>query len=387
MSPNTSRWKCLVVTGESGVLSPPMRARVVRQTVGVAQASGCFAEVATIELPTRGGGELATRVGTELAAGGALDGVAVIEAGLALLRPATWVSAFERLRAADAQAVVSVHAPAGAPALADGYPPFADDRAVDAAPLGLPHGGLLVARREAWSGAIDADAHTTETLSLAWPEALDVLHTPGVDDAAAAWLLARYAHRLAGPPIKLVVFDIDGVMTDAGFYYDEHKQAMKKFSTRDGQGLVILRDLGVELGIITGERTGFAEVRARGLQIKRLAAGTLDKLPVLEAWRAEMGLEWDQIAYMGDDLPDLPCLRRVGVAACPADAEPEVQAVARFISTRAGGHGAVRDFIRHLIVSGRIETANAPDKVRVYLANMLGGDVERAGDWGAAAPV
>lgn len=373
--------------------------------MAAASSSGCFEECAIVgdhdlaahrqsqsrqvkhaQSNSRTYSGLTDFVNAELSANESLAGVALIDGGMALVRPATWRAAMAALAAEQAHAVVSVHAALVGATLADAYPPFADETGDGA--LGLPHGGLLLARREAWLGKVAATDHGTASVPLPWPEALDLARTPGLDEASAAWLLARYAHRPAAPTIKLVVFDIDGVMTDAGFYYDEAKQALKKFSTRDGQGLVILRDLGVELGIITGERTGFGEVRARGLQIKRLALGTLDKLPVLERWRQELGLEWNQIAYMGDDLPDLPCLRRVGVAACPADAEPEIQAASHFISTRGGGHGAVRDFIRYLITTGRIETTNAPDKVRVYIEAMLGGasDAVPNGDWGTAAP-
>jgi YrbI family 3-deoxy-D-manno-octulosonate 8-phosphate phosphatase len=148
--------------------------------------------------------------------------------------------------------------------------------------------------------------------------------------------------------IRLLVSDVDGVMTDAGFYYDRGGQSLKKFSTRDGMGIVLIRDR-IELGIITGEASGFAETRFGNLKLPRIKTGTLDKLPVLDAWRQEMGLDWEEVAYIGDDLPDIPCMQAAGIAACPSDAEPEVKAAADFVSTRRGGHGAVRDFINHLL--------------------------------------
>ena len=145
--------------------------------------------------------------------------------------------------------------------------------------------------------------------------------------------------------IELLVLDVDGVLTDAGFYYSEQGEALKKFNTRDGEGLVRLRSSGVEIGIITGESTGFAKARAAKLGIERLALGCRDKLPVLDNWRRELGLRWEEVAYMGDDLVDLPCIEQVGVGACPNDAEPEVRRAARFVSSQPGGGGAVRDFV------------------------------------------
>jgi YrbI family 3-deoxy-D-manno-octulosonate 8-phosphate phosphatase len=167
-------------------------------------------------------------------------------------------------------------------------------------------------------------------------------------------LVRRHGYRSPhGRPIRLLVSDVDGVMTDAGFYYDRTGQSLKKFSTRDGMGLVLIRDR-IELGIITGEASGFAETRFGNLKITRIKTGTLDKLPTLDAWRQEMGLDWEEVAYVGDDLPDIPCMQAVGIAACPRDAEPEVKAVSDFVSSRRGGHGAVRDFINHLLAQGLV---------------------------------
>jgi len=184
-----------------------------------------------------------------------------------------------------------------------------------------------------------------------WP--VSELDAPGGWEAAEA--MARRQGVQDARPIRLFVSDIDGVMTDAGFYYDENGEALKKFSTRDGHGLAMLRKSGqVELGIITGEKSGFAPARAAKLGIARVQLGTFDKLPVLDRWRQELGLEWDQVAYVGDDLPDLACLRVVGFAACPADAEPEVRAACHYVAQARGGQGAVREVIRALQYQGRL---------------------------------
>lgn len=165
----------------------------------------------------------------------------------------------------------------------------------------------------------------------------------------------RYGYTPLGwKPIRLLALDVDGVLTDAGFYYSESGEALKKFHTRDGAGIDQVRKRGVEVGIITGEATGFASARARKLGIVRMELGCKNKLPVLDAWRADLGLGWDEVAYMGDDLADLECVQQAGIGACPADAEPELIKAADFVSQRDGGRGAVRDFLRTLQITGRI---------------------------------
>lgn len=173
-------------------------------------------------------------------------------------------------------------------------------------------------------------------------------------------LARRHGHVPGGPAIRLFVMDVDGVLNDAGFYYSETGEALKKFNTRDGAGLDMLRRAGVERGIITGESTGFAPARARKLGITRLELGCKDKLPVLDAWRRELGLEWAEVAYIGDDLADIPCIRAAGVGASPRDGQPEVCAAADYVTTIDGGKGAVRDFIRHLAALGRLPQLEQP---------------------------
>ena len=163
-----------------------------------------------------------------------------------------------------------------------------------------------------------------------------------------------YTPERSVPKIKLLVVDADGVLNDAGFYYDQEGEALKKYNTRDGAGIKMIQALGVEVGIITGEKSGFTPARANKLGIGLVAKGISNKLPVLEEWKKVRGLNWEEIAYMGDDLPDLPCIRAVGYGACPANAEPELLMEARFVAPSDGGHGCVRDLIRHLMATGRI---------------------------------
>lgn len=155
----------------------------------------------------------------------------------------------------------------------------------------------------------------------------------------------------ASKKIKLIVVDSDGVLNDAGFYYDENAEVMKKFNTRDGAGIKQVQGMGVEVRIITGEKSGFTPARAKKLGIAVVETGCSSKLPVLDRWRQELGLEWNAVAYMGDDLPDLPCISAAGIGACPSNAEPELIEVADYVAPSLGGHGCVRDLIRYLIAN------------------------------------
>lgn len=162
-------------------------------------------------------------------------------------------------------------------------------------------------------------------------------------------MVRRFGYRPRGTEIRLLVLDVDGVLTDGRVWYSQQGEAMKTFSLRDGHGLALVRQHGVEVGIITGEENGFVTSRAAKLGIERIAMGRREKLEVLDAWREELGLEWEQIAYMGDDLPDLPCLQAVGLSGCPRDAEPEIRRSVDCITEARGGHGAVREFVNFLL--------------------------------------
>ena len=147
-------------------------------------------------------------------------------------------------------------------------------------------------------------------------------------------LLARAAR------VRLLLLDVDGVLTDGRLYYGPEGEQMKAFDVSDGHGIVLLRD-HVELGVISG-RPGLARRRLEELRFKHLVFSQRDKL-VGYAELAHLGIPDDEVAYMGDDVNDLGLLARVGLSACPADARPEVRAMVRFVSSRGGGRGAVRE--------------------------------------------
>lgn len=149
--------------------------------------------------------------------------------------------------------------------------------------------------------------------------------------------------------IKLVLTDVDGVLTDAGMYYSENGDELKKFNTRDGKGFELLRKAGIRTGILTSENTKLVSRRAAKLKLDYIIQGAVDKLPALQELMKSTNLAADEIAYIGDDLADIPVLKVVGVGACPSDAVNEVTAAAIYYCKSAGGQGCLREFAEYIL--------------------------------------
>ena len=148
-------------------------------------------------------------------------------------------------------------------------------------------------------------------------------------------------------PIKLVISDVDGVLTDGGMYYTESGDELKRFNTRDGMGFQLLREAGLQTAIITSEDTAMVTRRARKMKIDHLRQGKRDggKLEAAQEICATLGIELDEVAYVGDDLNCLALLRNVGKPACPRDAVAEVRRVPEIVVLDSvGGGGALREF-------------------------------------------
>ena len=143
--------------------------------------------------------------------------------------------------------------------------------------------------------------------------------------------------------IKLVAFDVDGVMTDGSLTFTEDGKEIKTYNAKDGLGVVMLNRAGVITSIITARNNNTVKVRAEILDIKELCMGQKYKVPALENIMKKYNLKHEEIAYMGDDLPDICVLERVGLRCCPNDAVDEVKKVCNFISLFGGGKGAVRE--------------------------------------------
>ncbi|MHB1515552.1 MAG: KdsC family phosphatase [Acidiferrobacteraceae bacterium] len=143
--------------------------------------------------------------------------------------------------------------------------------------------------------------------------------------------------------IRLVLFDVDGVLTDGRLFLDDTGRETKAFYARDGHGLRMLQMTGVEIGIITGRTSRVVELRAAELGVKHLFQGCRDKLPVYDTLVRECGLTQQAVAFVGDDIVDLPIMARVGLAVAVQDAHYLVKERAHWVTPSAGGCGAARD--------------------------------------------
>lgn len=143
--------------------------------------------------------------------------------------------------------------------------------------------------------------------------------------------------------IKLVTFDVDGVLTDRKIYFSDSGHEYKAFNSLDGHGLKMLLKSGVQVGVITTRTSSTVERRMNELGVKYIYQGYQDKLPALEDLRQKLGLSLEQIAHVGDDLPDLPLMRRVGLGIAVADGCEYVVQHADYVTRAAGGKGAVRE--------------------------------------------
>jgi 3-deoxy-D-manno-octulosonate 8-phosphate phosphatase (KDO 8-P phosphatase) len=157
--------------------------------------------------------------------------------------------------------------------------------------------------------------------------------------------------------VKLFVFDVDGVLTDGGLYYGEAGELMKRFDVKDGHGMVMARLAGMKTALLTARTSSMVEVRGRELKLDAVFQGRKHKGPGLKELLAQLQVSADECAYMGDDVNDLAPMALVGLAACPADAAPEVRQEAHYVARNRGGHGAARELIELCLrASGRWES-------------------------------
>jgi 3-deoxy-D-manno-octulosonate 8-phosphate phosphatase (KDO 8-P phosphatase) len=148
---------------------------------------------------------------------------------------------------------------------------------------------------------------------------------------------------------ELLCLDVDGVMTDGSIRLDDNAVETKRFHVRDGTGIKLWMKLGYHVAIITGRSGQVVPHRARELGIPHVIQGSRDKAAALDEILRELSLTAEQAAVLADDLPDLPMMRRAGYAMAVADAVDEVKAEAAYVTTRPGGHGAVREAVEHLL--------------------------------------
>lgn len=148
---------------------------------------------------------------------------------------------------------------------------------------------------------------------------------------------------LKAAKIRLVIFDVDGVLTDGSLYLADDGQELKAFNSRDGHGMKMLQETGVEIGIITGRTSKVVETRMQSLGVKYLYQGQQEKLPAFEELLKKLSLTPEQVAYVGDDVVDLPILIRVGLAIAVQDAHNLVKQHSHWTTPNPGGRAAARD--------------------------------------------
>ncbi|MBM4378062.1 MAG: HAD hydrolase family protein [Deltaproteobacteria bacterium] len=176
--------------------------------------------------------------------------------------------------------------------------------------------------------------------------------TGRLDKPSAGELQARAA------AVKLLVLDVDGVLTDGGLYYGPSGEALKRFNVKDGHGIVMARLSGLPTAVLTARTSEMVAVRGRELGLAAVLQGRRDKAAGFAELCDGLKVQPSECAYMGDDTNDLPVLQRCGLPACPADAVAEVRAASAFIARAAGGHGAVRELVELCLkASGRWEAA------------------------------
>ena len=149
--------------------------------------------------------------------------------------------------------------------------------------------------------------------------------------------------------VTTFIFDYDGVMTDGTVYMDSNGDPLRTSNVKDGYALQLASKLGYHLAVISGAVVTNITKRLNALGVRDVFTGIPDKVVKLEEYMEQNGLTPEQIVYVGDDIPDLPVMQRVGVPACPADAAAEIRQICKYISDRPGGRGCVRDIIEQTL--------------------------------------
>ncbi len=149
--------------------------------------------------------------------------------------------------------------------------------------------------------------------------------------------------------VKLLMLDVDGVLTDGKIIYNDRGEEIKAFNVRDGHGLKLLMRAGIEIALITGRKSKVVLHRARDLGIKKVYQGVINKIEIYEKILKEKKLKDIHVGFVGDDLVDIPVLKRVGFSAAVGDAIPEVKKVVDYVASKRGGEGAVREICELLL--------------------------------------
>jgi 3-deoxy-D-manno-octulosonate 8-phosphate phosphatase (KDO 8-P phosphatase) len=154
-------------------------------------------------------------------------------------------------------------------------------------------------------------------------------------------------------PIRLLVLDVDGVMTDGRLYFGPRGEALKQFHVRDGVGIKQVAEAGIQVAVISGRNSRMVAVRCRELDVEHVHQGAKDKVAELDKLCRRLKIQPSACACVGDDLPDIPLMRKVALAFAVADAHPEARHAAHLVTKLPGGHGAVREVCDYLLAHSR----------------------------------
>lgn len=149
--------------------------------------------------------------------------------------------------------------------------------------------------------------------------------------------------------IKYLVIDVDGTMTDAGIYYDENGNEIKKFCTKDAAGFFAAHQVGIKIMVLTGRECAATTRRMTEMKVDYLVQNIKDKIAYLDDFIQNEKISYEEIGYLGDDLNDLAGMQKAGFAGCPEDACEEIKAICDYVSNAKGGRGAVRDIVSYLL--------------------------------------
>jgi YrbI family 3-deoxy-D-manno-octulosonate 8-phosphate phosphatase len=151
--------------------------------------------------------------------------------------------------------------------------------------------------------------------------------------------------------IKMLITDVDGVMTDGGMYFSSTGEEMKRFSVKDGMAVGLCCQYGIEYGIISaGHSLPLVAARAKVLKVEHVYVGYTPKIEILNEWLQKLNLKAEEVAYIGDDVKDMEVMQAVGLSACPADAVKQVVNIADVVLSKNGGHGCVREFVEEYLI-------------------------------------
>jgi 3-deoxy-D-manno-octulosonate 8-phosphate phosphatase (KDO 8-P phosphatase) len=157
--------------------------------------------------------------------------------------------------------------------------------------------------------------------------------------------------------IRLVCFDVDGTLTDGRLFFDENGGELKAFHVHDGQGLRLLEDVGIAVALITARESNIVKKRGQDLKLAHIYTAVANKLQVLQELCLQLNINLSQVAYMGDDFPDLACLQSVGLAACPRNAMAQIKQSVHWQSEFDGGCGAAREFCDFIMCAQNLQDA------------------------------